>query len=401
MRPSGSRRGIWRSLRHKVPELTKEKPDLPVGLSPGWMTRFRQWRAQKVSDPAFRKQIARIPLIRSLAHRRGEDLFSLMTGFVHSQVLHACLETGVLHLLRDNPLKLDALSSQTGLPASRLEPLLRAAVSLSMIQRDSDEFYFLSDLGAVAAGDEGIATMIRHHQAFYDDLSDTISLVRERSPDSRLNKIWSYAGEDRDPISNEDAARYSAVMTSSQEMLIDEILSAHSFSQYTHLLDVGGGQGLFARAVAHRVPDLRVSLFDLPPVAEQAETKIAADGLSEQIQCHGGNFFSDSLPSGADCASLVRVLFDHGDANVLKILTACRHALARGGELVIAEPMAGNSRGERLSTAYFSLYLLAMGPGRCRTPDEIGALTADAGFSSWRLVRCASPMLASIIVATV
>jgi demethylspheroidene O-methyltransferase len=99
-------------------------------------------------------------------------------------------------------------------------------------------------------------------------------------------------------------------------------------------------------------------------------------------RCYGGSFLDDPLPRGHDCVTLVRVLFDHEDAVVLRLLRNVRAAMEPGQTLVIAEPMAGNrSRGQRYATAYFGVYVMAMGSGRCRTPEEIGALARQAGFS--------------------
>ena len=55
----------------------------------------------------------------------------------------------------------------------------------------------------------------------------------------------------------------------------------------------------------------------------------------------------------------------------LAILTAIRKAIAPGGTLLIAEPMAGTRGAEASGDAYFGFYLLAMGQGRPRTVDEI------------------------------
>jgi len=96
----------------------------------------------------------------------------------------------------------------------------------------------------------------------------------------------------------------------------------------------------------------------------------------------------------------VRVLFDHEDAVVLRLLRNVRAAMEPGQTLVIAEPMAGDhSRGQRLSTAYFGIYVLAMGSGRCRSPAEIIALAQAAGFSGFDIRPCRSPLMATLVVA--
>ena len=54
--------------------------------------------------------------------------------------------------------------------------------------------------------------------------------------------------------------------------------------------------------------------------------------------------------------------------------------------------MAGIRGAEPMGDAYFGFYLLAMGRGRPRTPDEIGALLREAGFARPLTLRTAEPL---------
>ena len=81
------------------------------------------------------------------------------------------------------------------------------------------------------------------------------------------------------------------------------------------------------------------------------------------------------------------------------LLAAARAALAPGGTLIIAEPMAGTGGAERIGDAYFGFYLLAMGSGRARTPAHLAALLREAGFSAARAVATRRPFLTGIVKA--
>ena len=66
----------------------------------------------------------------------------------------------------------------------------------------------------------------------------------------------------------------------------------------------------------------------------------------------------------------------------LALLAAAHAALAPGGTLLLAEPMAGTPGAEPVGDAYFGFYLLAMGSGRCRAaPRSSRALLREAGFA--------------------
>ena len=108
---------------------------------------------------------------------------------------------------------------------------------------------------------------------------------------------------------------------------------------------------------------------------------------------------TDPLPSGADIATLVRVVHDHNDDVVLRLLQAVRTALVPGGTLLLAEPMAETAGAEAMGDAYFGFYLLAMGSGRPRSQAELVSLLQRAGFESVRPVRTRMPLQTSLLVA--
>jgi demethylspheroidene O-methyltransferase len=195
-------------------------------------------------------------------------------------------------------------------------------------------------------------------------------------------------------------AEYSELMAASQPLVAEQVLAAYDFSKHRCLLDVGGGQGAFLSAVARAHSDLRLMLFDLPAVAQRARQRFDAQGLSGRVTCHGGSFFDDLLPTGADVVSLVRVLYDHSDERVALILKGVRRALAaQGGTLILAEPMSGTPGAEAMGDAYFGLYLLAMGKGRARTPSELAHLLLAAGFNQIQSIRTRLPLQTGLIRA--
>ena len=382
-------------------EMSVSGSPMPVKPGPNWRTRLQAWRARQVARPEFRRFVQWLPVSRSYSRSQEADLFSLVTGFVQSQVLFTTVETGLLGALEAGPTTVADLVRATGLSEDRLKRLLQAAQAIKLVSVGDDGYVTLADHGAVVQSDQGIRAMIRHHALLYRDLSDPVALFNGSRSDTELRRLWSYAGSGRESsVKPGDAAAYSALMVASQSMLVDEILDAYDFSRHTRLIDVGGGEGAFIAAVAARHPALTLSLFDLPPVVERARRQFAGQPLTRCPHCHGGNFLDDPLPRGHDCVTLVRVLFDHEDAVVLKLLRNVRAAMEPGQTLVIAEPMAGDgSRGQRLSTAYFGIYVLAMGSGRCRTPAEIIALAHAAGFSRFDIRPCRSALMATLVVA--
>jgi demethylspheroidene O-methyltransferase len=371
-------------------------------LAGGALDRLGALRVRLVADPRFRRWAARFPPTRPVARRHARALFDLCAGFVYSQVLLACVRLRLFALLHaEGPSSVAALAPRLGLGEAAAARLLGAAASLGLLARRRDGRFALGPLGAAMVGDDGLAALVEHHAALYEDLRDPVALLRgERAGVGALARLWAYADAPRPAaLGAAEVADYSALMAASQAMIAEEVLDAVPLAGRRCLMDVGGGEGVFLAAAAARAPALRLVLFDLPAVAARARARFARAGLGGRAGVVGGDFLRDDLPEGADLVALVRVLHDHDDAAALTILRAVRRALPRDGALLVAEPMAGTPGAEPAGEAYFGFYLLAMGQGRPRAPGEIDALLRAAGFAPARLLRTRNPLLVRAMLA--
>lgn len=383
------------------------RPDRVLALnrhpgSPGTsvLDRLLDWRDRLLASAGFRRWAASFPLTRPIARRRAAALFDLTAGFVYAQVLTACTTLRVFDRLRAGPATAGELAPSLRLTVEATDRLLAAAVALDLLSRRSGGRYGLGPLGAAMIDNPGLTAMIEHHALLYADLADPVSLLRGEGGETSLMRYWAYARSGRpDELEPESVAAYSGLMAASQPMVAAEILAAYPLQRHRCLLDVGGGEGAFLAAAAETAPELRLMMFDLPPVVERARVRLEARGLARRAELFAGSFFADPLPRGADVISLVRVIHDHDDAAAQTILRAAHAALPAGGTLLLAEPMAGTPGARPSGDAYFGFYLLAMGSGRPRTAAELDAMLAAAGFRHRRLLTTPTPMLTRLIVA--
>lgn len=364
-----------------------------------WRDRLAAWHDRLVASADFRRWAGRFPLTRGMARRRARSLFDLAAGFVYSQVLLACVQLNLFAILAEGPQDERALAHRLGLPADAASQLLEAAESLGLTKRRSGR-WALGQLGAVMVGNAAIESMVEHHAMLYADLADPVAMLRGERGGGQLAAYWPYATvEQPQELGDAEVAPYTALMAASQPMISSEVIDSYDFSKHRCLLDVGGGDGSFAAAVGKAHPALRLKLFDLPAVARRAEARFAIAGLADRAEAIGGDFHTGSLPQGADIISFVRVLHDHDEAEVGRMLRLAKAALPPGGTLLVAEPMAATRGAEAMGSAYFGFYLRAMGTGRPRRAEELFALMEAAGFRSPKLMPTATPLLTRVVVA--
>ncbi len=355
-----------------------------ISLTERWIG----WRNRIFTSARFRAFALRNPLMRPVSRAKAESLFNLINGFVYSQIALACVRTGMIARLAAGPLTIAEAAVLGNMPVTAAERLLKGAAAIDLAEQLADGRYMLGVQGASLHGSPGIAEMIEHHALFYADLVDPVALFRRGGGGGQLAAYWAYEGG-RDAASDA-VAPYSALMAATQAMVAEQVLAAFRFVGHRRLLDVGGGTGVFVRTVGAAHPHLDTAVFDVPAVAARAPQGFVA---------HGGNFFEDALPEGYDIISLIRIMHDHDDEQVMKLLRNIARALPSSGRLLVAEPMAGTKSARAMGDGYFGLYLWAMGSGRPRSIAENCAMLRAAGLGDIRILPTSLPLAARVILA--
>ncbi|KAJ0642395.1 putative O-methyltransferase domain, plant methyltransferase dimerization [Helianthus annuus] len=154
------------------------------------------------------------------------------------------------------------------------------------------------------------------------------------------------------------------------------------FEGLDSIVDVGGGSGTVAEAIAKAFPNIRCISFDLPHVV---------DGLvgSKNLSFVGGDMF-EVIPR-ADAVLLKWILHDWSDEECMKILEQCRKAIPskeNGGKLIIMDMVVKVYKGhnELLETQYFfDMLMMTLVTGRERSEKDWAKLFFDAGFADYKI----------------
>jgi cyclopropane fatty-acyl-phospholipid synthase-like methyltransferase len=155
------------------------------------------------------------------------------------------------------------------------------------------------------------------------------------------------------------------------------------FSDVCHVVDVGGGDGTNAIALARRYPHLHATVFDSPSVCQIAQNNVQRAGLDHQVATFSGDCFEDPFPANADC-----FLFSHfatiwSEERNRHLLRKTFQALPSGGKVVVFNMMQHDDETGPLSAAMGSPYFLtlATGEGMLYTWSEYQRWMKEAGFS--------------------
>ena len=150
---TGSDTGLW----HETAGVTPARPS----WRESWRDAWQGFVERKVTSPGFRRWAAGFWLTRPLVRRRAAQLFDLVSGFVYTQVLLACVRLDLFErLAAQGPQTAAALAQRCELPLRSMQRLLDAAVALRLLAPRAGGCYGLGTLGAPMVGNEGLAAMV-------------------------------------------------------------------------------------------------------------------------------------------------------------------------------------------------------------------------------------------------
>ncbi len=209
---------------------------------------------------------------------------------------------------------------------------------------------------------------------------DFVTILRTDKPANwgsyKDEQEWAKAMEDE-----EFARGFTAAMDCRGVYLGQKLAQTVNLSGSTRLLDIGGGSGIYACAIAARHANLRAAVLERAPVDAIARAKIGERGLAERVEVLTGDFFAGPLPTGFDAHLYSNVLHDW-DATTVRALLAKSHvALPAGGRLIIHDMHLNADKTGPLPVASYSAILMAVTEGRCYSVAEMETWLVAAGFS--------------------
>ena len=161
-------------------------------------------------------------------------------------------------------------------------------------------------------------------------------------------------------------------------------------SRQRHVLDVGGGSGVYSIAFARKNPRLRATVFDLPHVLEITREKISEAKLGGRVGTAAGDFFRDLWPTGADTVFFSYILHDWSPETCRDLLRKAARILPPGGLLILRELFRDDDGPGPLQAAIGSVTMLVETEGENYSWSTYESWLRDTGFGRFRRLRLGS-----------
>ncbi|KAK7260610.1 hypothetical protein RIF29_26807 [Crotalaria pallida] len=179
---------------------------------------------------------------------------------------------------------------------------------------------------------------------------------------------------------------FNDAMTRDAELVASVLMGKckEVFDGMESLVDVGGGTGAMAKAIASSFPQLECIVYDLPHVVAGLQ------GSVDNLKYVGGDMFEAIPPANA--ILLKWILHNWNDEECVNILKKCKEAITskgKEGKVVIIDIVISDNEkrdGELVDTQlFFDMQMMALFTGKERNEKEWAKLIFSAGFSDYKI----------------
>ncbi|MBP1929892.1 hypothetical protein J2741_002488 [Methanolinea mesophila] len=245
-----------------------------------------------------------------------------MHGVMIISAIRAGIETGVFREL-EQPRALPDLSRATGIREEFLVPYCAVLSTLGLL-REEEGLYQNSPLASTYLFEGSPYSQI----SYLEKTSRMVEDLWEGLPGILRDGPVSYMREDfYDRLILPSMAENS--LTGRLQRTVRAIAALPGFSSFRKMIDLGGGHGLYAIALARENPFLEAIIFDLPGVTPLADEYIRCYHAA-RVRTVSGDFFKDEIGEGYD------LIFSSSNPSgkSIGILDKIRSALNEGGYFV-------------------------------------------------------------------
>jgi orsellinic acid C2-O-methyltransferase len=339
------------------------------------------------------------------ADRRIPMLQQLIFGFFPSAVLSVAVRLRIPDLVAGGPRSSDDLAAKTDTHPPSLYRLLRAMAYLGLLEETEPGHFGLTDMGELLRSDDpnsmAATTQLFCGEGVWRSWGDLMAGVQSGRPSFER-------GMGLDPFAefaqNAEASRnFNRAMSEGTLREAPGIVGSYDFTQFSTLVDVGGGDGALLASILAATPGLQGTLFDTAAGAAEASDRLSGLGVVDRCQVVEGDFF-DTVPAGADAYIMKSVIHDWDDDRCMTILSNCRQAMKADGKVLIVEPVVPETVKPSfalLGVMMSDLNMLMNTGGKERTEEEFAALLRAADLGLTGVSRVPKPSTLSVIEGVV
>ncbi|MDT8324125.1 MAG: methyltransferase [Bacteroidota bacterium] len=302
-----------------------------------------------------------------------DDIYQIANAFRQSRVLLTAVELDFFSALEAGARNAEDVAARCGSDPRATDRLMNVLVGMGLLEKEGDRFQNASLAAEFLVRDKGeYLGNLDHVNHLWDFWSGLTAAVRNGSAGATER-----VGERVDDwLESFIAAMHHRGLAQAPPDV--NLLDLHDAA---HVLDVGGGSGVYAMAMLRVKQDLRATVFDLPDVVPLTRRYIEDAGLEDRMDTRAGDYHTDDLGSGYDLVFLSAIVHSNSPEENHSLLQKCAAALNPGGQVVVQDFIMEEDRVRPEHGALFALNMLvATAAGDTYTAAEVETWMREAGL---------------------
>lgn len=323
----------------------------------------------------------------------AEQLLALGRAFTESRILLTAAELDLFTRLSARPLSPAEVTRQLHGDERAVTILLDALTALELLTKADGRYRCEPQLARLLAADQpsSVLPMLLHSAGMWHSWTELTGIARGDRQALERAQVPRGGGSQK---------AFVGAMHVVAGPRADAVVAAIRPGAARVLLDIGGASGTYTLAFLRACPQMRATLFDLPPVIEWARERCQQAGLLDRITLVGGDFYEDELPAGHDLALLSAIIHQNSPAQNIALYRKVCRALVPGGRLVIRDHIMSPDRLRPPRGAVFAVNMLVRTEGgNVYTLDECRAALEQAGFERVRQIQDSSDAMDGLLEA--
>jgi len=209
---------------------------------------------------------------------------------------------------------------------------------------------------------------------------------------STMTQVVKTGRSQRDEIQSRNTSKWPeafiGAMHERASIQAQDVLDKLDLDGVRHLLDIGGGSGVYSMNFVSRDKRNKATIFDLSGIIPITKKYVKAEGLTKQINFICGDYNKNALGEAYDMAFLSAIVHINSPEQNLMLIKKCYNALNNGGMVVIQDHVMDDDRTSPYGGALFALNMLvATECGDTYTEKEIHGWLKEAGFKGIKRIE--------------
>lgn len=324
-----------------------------------------------------------------MSHKHTPDsILSMAWSIQKGRLLLTGAELDIFTMLSTSPLSAEEITEKLAGNLRRVTIFLDALTAMGLLTKQGGLYQTEASAASLLSAHEpgSILPMVQHVAHLWQTWSRLTDIVRD---EARIEG----AARDMDSLK-----AFIGAMDVIGSRFAPKVVATIEPGNAKAVIDVGGGCGTYTLAFLKAAPQMKATLFDLPPVIEMAREHVEKAGMLDRVTLIPGDFYRDELPSGHDLAFVSAIIHQNSLKQNASLYQKIFQSLDSGGRIVIRDHVMAPDRTIPEDGAIFAVNMLVNTTGGGTwTYEEIHQGLNTAGFT--RIKQIHSEGMLSLVEA--